>query len=148
SVFIPKSNLNIESGNTMTVTLNIDDIKNTDSEICTLIPAVVQNNKYIPIINHTDTIYTVNTPYKSLFVNSLGNIQNIIDTIYADNFKITKLNNYTIHIDALNINYPVKVFDFGGTMIYCGLEEEIKLPAPGFYVVKNGKVNKSLIINN
>lgn len=132
-----------ESGKQGIISISISEL-NFEPGVTKLIPVVYQNDK-TKRISESD-IYVAVTPYKSIFTENKDEIQPFFDKIYAENFKVTKLDNLKIKIEAINNSHPVLIFDFTGQPIYKGNDNEVKLPKPGFYTIKNGNVNTTFVI--
>ncbi len=141
TTYTAPSTADVESGKSISVALNQNSIKEhaVEPDIYSIIP--VANGVVCP-----DVVYAGVTPYKVVVSSDKAEIQRIVDKIYSDNFSVTKHSGLKITVEAVNKNYPVKVFDFSGNMVYNGADSEIKLPKSGFYVVKNGSANTSFII--
>lgn len=147
SIFKSESNFKLLSGDSVNKTINLDIVNswNLENGVNTLIPTMKIDDNMVALIDKE--VYVGITPYnKSLISDDRETVLKFIETVYKENFKVKKLDSRSIKIDIVDKHHPVRVFDFGGNMIYSGNESEIKLPKAGLYIIKNGKANTSFII--
>ncbi|MBD5215528.1 MAG: hypothetical protein HDS78_03285 [Bacteroidales bacterium] len=148
SIVVGHRDFRLECGEEFHLWLNADDIKSWNLEygLYCVTPAFLTDGSYTAPNYAMTPIYVGVTPSEVMVSDDKEKVQAMIDDTYASIFSVTTHSNRRITIDAINNNYPVQVFDFGGKMIYSGYGPEIMLPKSGFYIVTNGQSTASFVI--